>query len=253
MDFFAGKVVLVVGASSGIGRLFAERVSAQGAKVAVVARRATTLQGLAAQIHGLALPADVGDEAAAAKVVADTVEAYGRIDVVLLNVGGAPAIDLRTQTAADVKECMRLNYDVTVNVLMPCLARMSEQHSGVVAVTSSLAALLPIPEQGPYSAAKGALRLLVDTARLEYADRGITFVSLYPGFVATERVLGDDLDKSSMMSPEQAVTEMMSAIAAGKHDHLFPRSTAVQVRFGMLAPARLRDAILRRRVAPDSR
>jgi hypothetical protein len=54
-----------------------------------------------------------------------------------------------------------------------------------------------------------------------------------------------------MMTPEQAVSEMMTAIAAGKADHLFPRSTAVQVRAGMLAPVRLRDAILRRRVAPD--
>jgi NAD(P)-dependent dehydrogenase (short-subunit alcohol dehydrogenase family) len=251
VDFFRGKVVLVVGASSGMGRLFAEQAAMRGALVAVVGRRATKVQELAAHIRGLALVADVSDEATAARVVEDTIEAYGRIDIVLLNVGGAPAIDLRTQTAADVKECMRLNYDVAVNVLMPCLAQMSQQRSGVVAVTSSLAGLLPLPEQGPYSAAKGALRLLIDTARLEYADRGITFVSLYPGFVATERVLSDDLDKSSMITTEQAVSEMLSAIAAGKHDHLFPRSTAAQVRVGMLAPARLRDAILRRRVAPD--
>ena len=248
-----GRVVLVVGASSGIGRAFCVQAAAAGALLAVTARRGDLLQELADEVGTpcLVMPCDALDEVASAAAVQAVVEHYGCIDVALLNVGGAPAIDLRTQSAADVKHWMRVNYDVAVNTLMPVLAQMSEQGEGLVAVTNSLAGLAPIPTQGPYSAAKGALRLLVDTCRLEYASRGIRFVSIYPGFVDTERIAADGVTKSRLVSAEQAAAEVLTAIVRENHDHLFPLLTALQLRAAQLLPARVRDLLLARRVLPD--
>jgi NAD(P)-dependent dehydrogenase (short-subunit alcohol dehydrogenase family) len=158
---------------------------------------------------------------------------------------------MRTQSAAEVKEWMRLNYDVAVNTLVPALAQLSAQGGGVIAHTNSLAGFVGLPQQGPYSAAKGALRLLIDTCRLEYASRGIRFVSLYPGFVATERIADDGVSKSDVISAEEAARQIIAAILAEKHDHLFPRWTALQIRVAMLVPGRIRDRVLSARVDPD--
>jgi NAD(P)-dependent dehydrogenase (short-subunit alcohol dehydrogenase family) len=94
---FSGKNILVVGASSGMGRTISLRFAQAGARVAVTARRAAMLQDLVKTIEqgngvALALPADATDEDAAANVVEKAIESLGGIDMVLLNAGGAPAI-----------------------------------------------------------------------------------------------------------------------------------------------------------------
>lgn len=125
---FQNQVLLIVGASSGIGRAVALKLATAGAKLVVTARRRDRLESLADEISEnggecLALAADAFDERAAECVVESTVERFGRIDVALLNAGGAPAIDMRTMSAAAVKSYMRTNYDVTVNYLFPPVMR----------------------------------------------------------------------------------------------------------------------------------
>ena len=152
MDFDK-KVVLVVGASSGMGRVVALKLAAKGALVVATARRADRLAVLEAEIrsrggHCLAIPADAEDEKAASGV--DSIVArYGRLDAVLLNAGGAPAIDMRKMSAAEVKRYMRSNYDVLVNYLFPILGQMRRQGHGLVAQTNSLASFVATPLQGP--------------------------------------------------------------------------------------------------------
>jgi NADP-dependent 3-hydroxy acid dehydrogenase YdfG len=187
---FKGKVALVVGASSGIGRMLALRLAKEGAKVVATARRADRLATLAEEIERdggscAVFAADAENAADAERVVQACVLRHGRIDLVMLNAGGAPAIDMRMMQAADVTRYMRSNYDVAVNYLFPVLQQMRRQGSGLVAQTNSLAGFLGVPLQGPYSAAKGALRLLIDTCRVEFEPFGIKFVSVFPGFVAT--------------------------------------------------------------------
>jgi NAD(P)-dependent dehydrogenase (short-subunit alcohol dehydrogenase family) len=253
-----GKVVLIVGASSGIGRGFALAAAREGAILAVSARRRPLLEQLAGEVRALGqeclvVPADATDEPASAELIAQVVAHYGRIDIALFNAGGAGAIDTRVQSAGDVTRCMRQNYDVVVNPLMPTLAQMSSQGHGLVMVTNSLAAFVPLPLQGPYSAAKGALRLLVDTCRLEYANRGIRFISVYPGFVSTEATQGDGMEPGRELSPEQAVAHLMRALDRERPDYLFPFRTAVQIRAGQLLPAFLQRRILAGFVTTDPR
>ncbi|MDR3507482.1 MAG: SDR family NAD(P)-dependent oxidoreductase [Caulobacteraceae bacterium] len=248
---FDDKVVLIVGASSGMGRILAQRLAAMGAKVAVTARRQELLDSLKAEIAAkggqcLALAADATDEAAAAQVVADTVAAFGRIDMVMLNAGGAPALDLRTIGVSEVKAYMRSNYDVVVNYLFPVLHQMRRQGGGVVAHTNSLAGLFGVPLQGPYSAAKSAARMLIDTCRIEFAGENIRFVTVYPGFVSTAVTRNDGMPTPMEISEDAAVDHILFALRKEKANYLFPPNISRMVRLLLILPRRLREWMLLR-------
>ena len=252
---FEDKVVLIVGASSGIGRTLALRLASEGAHVVVTARRRDKLESLVAQIaqeggRALALPADAQDAAAAEQVVHETVQRLGRFDLVMLNAGGAPALDMRTMGAREVTAYMRSNYDVAVNYLFPVLHQMVRQGSGVVAQTNSLAGFLGVPLQGPYSAAKGALRLLIDTCRVEFGRYGIRFVSVYPGFVATDATANDGMPAPLELSEARAVEHVVHALRREPMDYLFPLSMRWLVRLSLCLPKRLVARILRNDVPP---
>jgi len=150
------------------------------------------------------------------------VERYGRLDMIYLNAGGAPALDMRLMSAGEVNAYMRSNYDVVVNYLFPSLKQMVRQGGGHVAHTNSLAGFLGVPLQGPYSAAKGAAMLLIDTCRIEFARYGIRFFTVYPGFVATEATAGDGMPAPLEISVEKAVDHIMYALRNEKADYLFP-------------------------------
>lgn len=246
---FSGKSVLIVGGSSGIGRVVALRMADSGARLAVTARRVDKLLRLRDEIVGrggvcLALPADAQEESAAAVVVEKAATELGRIDLVLLNAGGAPALDMRKMSAAEVKACMRANYDVVVNYLFPVLDQMRRQGGGIVAHTNSLAGLIGVPLQGPYCAAKGAAKLLLDTCRIEFAEFGIRFVTVYPGFVATDATADDGMPAPMEISEDDAADRIMNAIARERSDSLFPFPMSALVRLGRVLPTWLRSRIL---------
>ena len=252
---FKGKVVLVVGASSGMGRVLALRLAAAGALVAVTARRQDRLTALQAEIERrggscLALAADAQDSAAAEQVVAACVERYGRIDLVMLNAGGAPALDMRKMTASQVNDYMRSNYDVVVNYLFPVLQRMVRQGGGMVAHTNSLAGFLGVPLQGPYSAAKAAARLLIDTCRIEFAQYGIKFVTVYPGFVATEKTAEDGMPAPLEISEECAVDHILYALRRERSDYLFPFVMRWLIRLALVLPKAITNRILASEIPP---
>jgi NAD(P)-dependent dehydrogenase (short-subunit alcohol dehydrogenase family) len=252
---FEGKVALIAGASSGIGRVLALRLARSGARVVLMSRRRERLEALAGEIRAaggdaLACAADAQDPAAAERAVQTCVEHHGRIDLLVLNAGGAPALDMRTMGARDVTATMRSNYDVAVNVLFPTLQHMARQRDGVVLTTNSLAGLLAVPMQGPYCAAKGALRLLIDGCRIEFGPMGIRFVSVYPGFIATEATANDGMPAPFEISEDEAVDHILRALRRERMDTLFPFPTSWLVRLARVLPKRLTIRILRNDVPP---
>ncbi|AEF22323.1 SDR family NAD(P)-dependent oxidoreductase [Pseudomonas fulva] len=250
---FAQKVVLVVGASSGMGRGLAVRLAQEGAWVVATARRKELLNDLQLEItrqggECQVSAVDALDERAAAGLVAEVVERYGRLDVVVLNAGGAPALDMREMKAADVTAYMRSNYDVVVNYLFPALEQMSRQGHGFVVHTNSLAGFLGVPLQGPYSAAKGALRLLIDTCRIEFGGRGIRFLSLYPGFVATAQTANDGMPAPLEIPEAAAVEHMLYAMRSRRWDYLFPWPMRWVIRLARALPKSVTMWVLRKQL-----
>ncbi len=247
---FAGRSVLIVGASSGMGRLVAKQLGAEGAKLALTARRSEKLAELCQEINAAGgescfFAADAMQEEAAADVVEKTLEKFGVIDTLLLNAGGAPALDMRHMSAGDVKAFMRSNYDIVVNYLFPTLEHMKRRKSGCVVHTNSLAGLIGVPLQGPYCAGKGAAKLLLDTCRLEFAEFGIKFITIYPGFVATEATANDGMPAPNEISEEAGAAHIVKAMKKGKSEYFFPWRMAKLAQLARVLPASIVDRLLK--------
>lgn len=247
------KTILITGASSGIGRAVAEQLGAQGNNVIITARRQEMLDDVATAIthkggRCLAIATDALDEEGAEHVVRAAVEYFGDIDVALFNIGDGPSFNMATTTAVEVKQNMQINYDSMVNYLVPVIQQMKQQRHGIIAHTNSLAGFLGLPMQGPYSAAKAAGRILLDSCRIELDVFNIKVVSLYPGFVATERVAEDGIPAPFEISEEKAAQHMIKGIASEKSDYLFPQSLKMLIRLARVLPKPLLGSILKRSI-----
>lgn len=248
--------ILITGASSGIGRKVAELLSLQGNNIVITARRKEELDKLAQIIesngsHCLAMAIDALDESGAEGVVAEAVKQFGGIDVALFNIGDGPSFNMATTSAADIKSNMQINYDSMVNYLVPVIQQMKMQQVGIIAHTNSLAGFLGLPMQGPYSAAKAAGRILLDSCRIELAAYNISVVTLYPGFVATERVAEDGIPAPFEISETVAAKHMIKGIEKEKPDYLFPRSLKTLITLARVLPKSMVGGLLKRTI-PES-
>lgn len=250
------KTVLITGASSGIGRSVAEQLAAKGNRVVVTARRQALLDALAEQINSaggecLAIASDALNEADAQRVVDETVAAFGQIDAALMNIGDGPSFNMAEETPAAIKGNMALNYDTMVNYLVPLIQQMKKQQHGLIAHTNSLAGFLGLPQQGPYSAAKAAGRILMDTCRVELAPYNIKFTSVYPGFVATERVAEDGIPAPMEISEARAAQYIIYAMEKEKMDYLFPAVMRWLIRLARILPKPVVNALTKRMMADE--
>lgn len=250
------KTILIVGASSGIGRKVAEILSLSNNNLILTARRQELLDEAAQVIEAngsrcLAIATDAMDEQKAEAAVQQAVKHFGQIDVALLNIGAGPSFNMSKTSAEDVKQNMQLNYDSMVNYLIPVIQQMKSQGQGIIAHTNSLAGFVGLPMQGPYSAAKAAGRILMDSCRIELADFNISVVSLYPGFVATQRVLDDGIPSPFQISETQAVNYIIKGIEAKKADVLFPASLKCLITLARVLPKPLLSKILKRTIPAD--
>lgn len=248
----SGKTILIVGASSGIGAEVARQLAPGGNRLVIVARRTAELAAVAEAVRDagsecLAITADALDATAAADAVRRTVSEFGPIDIALLNAGGGPDMVMGETSVEDIARVRALNYDVVVNCLVPLVDQLATQAGGgLIAHTNSLAGLMGLPRQGPYSAAKAAARVLIDAARVELAPRGIRFTTIHPGFVATKRVSDDGLPAPFEVSEERAARHVVRALEKQPSNYYFPWPTTALV-FGLRAmPRPLSGAVLRR-------
>lgn len=245
----SGKVVLVAGASSGIGRQVAIQLAERQATVVATARRAELLDSLATRVRSLGAscfvaPADATDPAAVELLLARAEEEVGPIQAALLNIGAGPEYRMLTTSVAEIRTAMQVNYDVTANFLVPLVARMHGRGGGLIAHTNSLAGFMGVPMQGPYSAAKAAARILIDTYRTETRGSGIRFLSVYPGFIATERSLDDGLPAPFEISEEECAARIIRAMESRRDDVAFPWQTAALTRLLRIAPKRIGAKIM---------
>lgn len=251
MDY-CRKVILLTGASSGIGRATILKLAAHENKIAITARRKELLADVAEAVRNagsecLAFPGDATNAKHAEIVVRDTVSRWGRIDIAILNVGAGPATNLLTSSAERILGCMRANYDSMVNFYVPMLRQMRAQTTrGLITHINSLASYFGIPMQGDYTAAKAAARILFETARIELEHFGVDHIRLqtiHPGFV-NSKPKQDKLPRPHEMSLEAAVDHILRAIRSEAPEYRFPAGMALATRVGRIAPLWLKTKIL---------
>ena len=188
---FAGQVVLITGASTGIGAELARHFARAGARVALAARDEARLQAVAGECRAagaiaLVVPTDVTIEAQCAHAVAATVEHFGRLDVLVNNAGiSMCGLFEETTDLSIFEKLMRLNFLGSVWCTAFALPHLRQARGRVVAI-SSLTGLAGVPRRSAYAASKHAVAGFFDSLRIELEDSGVSVTVIYPGFVFSE-------------------------------------------------------------------
>ena len=191
MTEIRNKVILITGASSGIGAGAARRLAKEGAKVILVARRKELLESVAAEINsqgGQALPmtVDVTNSFAIREMVRETTGQYGRLDVLVNNAGVGFSTDVQNIDPAKLRMQVEVNLVALIECSQAALIPMLSQGSGHIINVASLAGVVAAPGSSVYSATKFGVIGFSDSLRREVHKQGILVTTFCPGFVATD-------------------------------------------------------------------
>jgi NAD(P)-dependent dehydrogenase (short-subunit alcohol dehydrogenase family) len=237
MSSLRGKVALVTGGSSGIGRAAALRLARHGTRVAVAARTAAALETVAEEIRAaggeaLALPVDVTDESRCRGAVETVVSHFGQLDLLLCCAGVSMRAEFAACDLAALEQVWRVNFLGTLYPTYHAIPALKQTRGSLVAV-SSVTGKRGIPTYAMYGASKFAVQGLYESLRVELAPFSVHVGVFSPAFVATplrERVLGAD-GKPSSAAPasnfrlwpvEQCVDALMQLIVRRKRQATLP-------------------------------
>lgn len=227
----AGKVVVITGASSGLGEAAARLLSAESAKLALGARRIDRLIALEGELgpeSTLAIETDVTRRDDVQRLVDSAVKKFGRIDVLLNNAGLMPLSPLERLKVEDWERMVDVNIKGVLYGIAAALPHMKQQQSGHIINVSSVAGHKVRPGSAVYSATKHAVRALSEGLRQEVTPYGIRTTIISPGAVATE--LADSITEDDI---RQGVKDFVGSIAVG------PDSFARCVAFAIGQPPEL--------------
>jgi len=184
-----GKVVVITGASSGLGEATARHLAAQGAKLVLGARRLDRLTALADALGlgaAAAVQTDVTDSAAVKRLVDSAVASHGRVDVILNNAGLMPHSPLERGKIADWDRMIDVNLKGVLYGIAAALPHMTRQKSGHIINVSSVAGHKVRPGSAVYAATKAAVRMLSEGLRQEVKPYNIRTTIISPGAVRSE-------------------------------------------------------------------
>ncbi len=247
---FKDKVVMITGASSGIGRGLALELARRGAKVGLIARRADLLSELVGEVEAagsqaLALPGDVQD-ANSMKAAVEKLEAeLGPVDILIANAGIGATRHAAEIDAAEIAKVMNVNVIGAANSVAAVVPSMVKRRSGHLVAISSLAAYRGLPKSAAYCGSKAAVSAFFESLRLDLASLGIAVTIIHPGFIKTPLTSGRSAKLPFLLELDDAVNRMANAIEKRKKRFSFPWQLATIVRLGLIMPMKLYDQISR--------
>jgi len=235
---FENKVVLITGATSGIGRCAAEQFAAEGAKVSFCGRRVNLGHEVEAGIRARGgeatyIHADVRDESQVIAFVEQTVQKYGRLDVAFNNAGITLEKPLHEYSSAEWDNVVSTNLRGVFLAMKYEIPHMLANGGGNIVVTSSSNAIATTAKRSAYTASKRGLVGLVQSAALDYVDKGIRVNALIPGTTDTDLVRR----VAHMEDVPDAVWEAAAHVWAESHVPMKRMATAQEIAAFALALA----------------
>ena len=256
LDSMRGRVALVTGASSGIGRALALRLAAEGMRVALVARRRDDLEALSAEIaraggEACALPCDVECAAEVAATSHAALARFGAVDLLVNNAGYGHHRAFLDWDLDDMERMMRVNYLGTLRFTKALLPGMVERRRGSLVFVASVAGKIATPDETAYCASKFAMVGLAQALSLEVEDAGVHVMVVCPGVIRTPFFDEEALSRMppvslrSMTAVEGMVDAIVDGLARGKREVTYPRSIAAAYVVQALAPGFMRRQVKR--------
>lgn len=181
-----GRVAIVTGGAQGIGEACARRFAREGARVVIADVADARGQALADELGARYVHCDVGDKAQVDALVAQAVQAHGRIDVLVNNAGIFRAADFLDVTEEDFDAVLRVNLKGAFLVGQAVAREMARARRGSIVNMSSVNSVLAIPGIASYNVSKGGINQLTRVMALALADQGIRVNAVGPGTIATE-------------------------------------------------------------------
>ncbi len=256
MSFFADKVIIVTGASSGIGLASARLFGREGAKVVMAARSLDRLEALAGGVapedRVLCVKCDVSREEECRALVEKTVERFGRIDILVNNAGISMRAMFNDLDLKVIHSLMDVNFWGTVNCTKYALPWLLKSRGSVVGVIS-IAGYSALPARTGYSASKYAVRGFLDTLRIEHLKDGLNVLVFAPGYTSSNvrnAALTADgspqgetpLEEGKLMSAEEVAARLAKALRRRRSEVILTALGKVTVLAHRLFP-RLTDRL----------
>lgn len=262
MQPFQDKVVLITGASSGIGRATALRLAGLGAHVALAARNVTALQEVARAAidlgrQAVVVPTDVSDPDQCRQAVAITVQHLGQLDILICSAGVSMRSAFAESSPAVMEQVLRVNFLGTMHTTYHAIPHVRQTRGSLVAI-SSLTGKRGTPHYSIYGASKFAIQGLYESVRQELATDGVHVGLLSPGFVDTplrDKVLGPDGQVWDSPPPlpfrlwplKRCVDRLVRLLVRRETEALLPPIVRPFLALDVLLGGRLGDRFLTRR------
>ena len=200
----ADRVCIVTGGAQGIGEACARRFAREGARVVIADLSDDRGQALASELGALFVHCDVGEKAQVDALVARTLQAHGRLDVLVNNAGIFKAADFLDITEEDFDAVLRVNLKGAFLMGQAAARAMASIGAGAIVNMSSVNAVLAIPSIASYNVSKGGINQLTRVMALALVDKGIRVNAVAPGTIATE------LAARAVLTSEEAKARILS-------------------------------------------
>ena len=219
-----GRRVWIVGASSGIGAALAADLDARGARLALSARSAGRLRDVAEGMRDvMLLPLDVTDAGAFTPAMMQILDAWGGLDLVILNAGTYTPLRAWDLTTDIARQTVHTNLLGVMDGVAAVVPQMLRQQCGAIAIVGSVAGYRGLPKALAYGPSKAALINFAETLYLDLAPQGVSVFIINPGFVATPLTAQNDFDMPALISAEDAARRIVRGFAGGAFEIHFPQ------------------------------
>ncbi|GBD86321.1 fatty acyl-CoA reductase [bacterium BMS3Abin03] len=245
------KVILLTGASSGIGRNLAVQLAEKNCSLALVARREELLNNLKKEIAGKVsgveiYVCDVTDKDKVNTVVQDVINKFGRVDVAILNAGVGVKSGINDFDTEKAKEVFETNVIGIINFINALLPDLLKRKAGIIAGVSSLADARGFPGSGFYCASKAAATIFLESLRVELKSYNIKVITVKPGYVRTPMTDKNKFPMPFIINADKAAKIIIKGIEKEKRIIQFPLPTVLITKLLQILPDPLFDFIMQK-------
>lgn len=252
---FTNKVVLLTGASSGIGYSLAKSLPKENCSLALLSRSKNTLDELVTEIKNdgakaLSYKCDVGNLDEVKHAFERIKNDFGRIDIAILNAGVSHRADVKNYSVEIARNIFDVNVFGIINFVEQLIPDFIQRKEGMIVGVSSLAEARGFPKSGFYNASKSAASLMLESLRVELKPYNIKVLTVKPGFVRTPMTDKNDFHMPFLMDVDRAAKIIIDGIKKEKHIIQFPLTTVIGSKIIKLLPDWLFDYLMNRPLPP---